>query len=334
MNLDKFKGCILGVAIGDALGMPVERMTAEKIREIVGELRDFLPASVNPKPFPEFEHMQAGSWTDDTQLTLAVMEALIESGGRFDMDVIARRHIEAYASTLGWGRSTRNACKRLSQGVHWSESGEPGGSGNGVMMKIAPLGLLRSMNTKTIDMPAESIAFAKMTHLATPAIVAGGVHEFAISMLPNFGPSIIFFGRFLESWAKNLEEKLPPHQDKISEQISLVLSMYHSGELVLETPETLGIRFGVGTKAAFSAFNSFALSYALFLRNPHSFDAVFDAVNAGGDTDTNASIVGSLLGAFNGMSVIPENLLTGLDRREFIEERIEKFWEVCVSADL
>lgn len=336
MSLDKFKGCILGVAIGDKLGMPVETMTAQDIRKAVGgEVRGYLSPQVNPRPFPEFAGLKESICTDDTDLTVAVMEALIESDGKFDMDVIARKHVEVAGDIRGMGKSTRNAIERLSRRVHWSRSGEPegprgGGAGNGVMMKIAPLGLLRALGTENVDLPQETIALARMTHLAPPAIVAAGVHAFSIAMLLDYkNTSLSHLLRSLLSWAKLLEGELPDSEDKISDQILWILSMYNSGELKQETPEALGIRFGVGTKAAFSAFNSFGLSYSLFVRNPRSFDSVFDAINAGGDTDTNASIVGSLVGVLNGMKVIPPDLIEGLETSGRITERVEKFFELC-----
>jgi len=337
MSLDQFKSCILSIAIGDKLGMPFETMTAQGIREAVvgGEVKGYLSPQVNPRPFPEFAGMTESICTDDTDYTMVVVEALIESGGKFDMDVIARKHVEAAKDIRGMGRSTRNSIERLSLGVHWSESGEPegprgGGAGNGVIMKVAPLGLLRALGTEDVDLPHETIAFSRMTHLAPPAIVAAGVHAFSIAMLLDYkSPSLSRLLAYLLSWAKLLEEKLPDSSDKISDQILWISSMYNSGELNQDTPETLGIRFGVGTKAAFSAFNSFGLSYSLFVRNPRSFDAVFDAVNAGGDTDTNASIVGSLVGALNGMEVIPPELIEGLEISDWVIERVEKFFEVC-----
>jgi ADP-ribosylglycohydrolase len=68
--------------------------------------------------------------------------------------------------------------------------------------------------------------------------------------------------------------------------------------------------------------------------NPDPFNAVLDAVNAGGDTDTNASIVGSLVGALHGIKVIPAELLLELEDKQEIQARIEKFYKVCVARAL
>lgn len=331
MNLDKFLGCIFGVAVGDALGMSFEVLSPAEIQNKVGRVDRFYPASINPKIFASERHLPAGAWTDDTQLTLATMEALIESSGRFDMDVIARRHVEAYlGDRRGWGRSTRNACKRLSEGVSWRESGEPGGSGNGVMMKIAPLGLYSSV---TPFDRRRLLEFAEMTHREPYAIVAGCVHAWIVEDLariayarplpfPNFSGMVQYYARMFEA-------ELPSHENKISELAFLLYELQESGTLSRESPEELSLRFGGGTKAAFSAYNSFGLSYAMFLRNPNSFDAVYDAIAAGGDTDSNASIVGSLLGALHGEKIIPLDLVREVERSEWIRARTEVFYSIC-----
>ena len=66
------------------------------------------------------------------------------------------------------------------------------------------------------------------------------------------------------------------------------------------------------------AYDSLPFTYAMFLRNPRSIETLFDTVNAGGDTDTNASMVGALLGARNGMRILSgnEHLIQGLWKNE------------------
>jgi ADP-ribosylglycohydrolase len=125
--------------------------------------------------------------------------------------------------------------------------------------------------------------------------------------------------------------ELPPHENKISELALFLYELQKSGTLYRESPEELSLRFGGGTKAAFSAYNSFGLSYAMFVRKPDSFEAVYDVIAAGGDTDSNASIVGSLLGALNGEKVIPSDLVGQVERSEWIRERTRIFFEVCVN---
>jgi len=333
MNLDKFLGCIFGVTIGDRLGAPVEGMNACDIRARFGEIRDFSHGK-----YP----------TDDSQLTFVTIDAFIESRGNFSMPIIAEKHKEAYKNEWhGWGRSTRKSCGRLCDNSgrwDWTNSGEPKGAGNGIMMKIAPLGLWRSISKEDpASFTEKCVEYAQMTHLGTPAIVAGVVHAAAIATLAVKESSFIHvhtFLNFLKRFAEIIEGDLPPDNAKISSQIENIMRyIYYGarGNLVEQTPDKIAALFGGGTSYA---YNSFGLSYAIFVRsvlnpdNPEPFNAVFDAVNAGGDTDTNASIVGSLVGAFYGMKAIPQNLVSALEDKDEIRERTEEFYKVCIARAL
>src|ERR1700733_14603677 len=96
---DRICGCFLGVALGDTLGAPVETFSAKKIQELFGRVEDFV----------SFDHSKylkgqpIGTVTDDTQLTLAVAEAIIECGV-VDLSSVARAHVRAYQEgPVGWG---------------------------------------------------------------------------------------------------------------------------------------------------------------------------------------------------------------------------------------
>jgi ADP-ribosylglycohydrolase len=78
---------------------------------------------------------------------------------------------------------------------------------------------------------------------------------------------------------------------------------------------------------SFIVYNTLPLAYACFLRHPTSVEALYDAVAAGGDTDTNASIAGSLVGALNGTAVFPAHLIEGLRMRERIMDTAERLCE-------
>lgn len=340
MNLDKFLGCTFGVAIGDALGMPFETMSACEIQNRVGEIEKFESPSLNPHIFSSLEHLPEGSWTDDTRLTLATMEAFVEARGRFSMKKIKEAHVKAFGEDRrGWGRSTRKACGRLAGGAHWRNSGEPNGSGNGVIMKISPLGLWNSiMQEELRPFVDKCLEFAKMTHLGTPAIVGGIIHAFAINTLASRDFSgvrhIFTFLDFFKELALGLEDELPPCDDKISDQIVEIMRRGTNGDLGTASAQEIASWFGGGTSYA---CNSFGLSYALFARSVYTndlvhlapFSAVFEAVEAGGDTDSNASIVGSLVGALHGVKIIPADLIAGVEKSEMIRELTEKFFEAC-----
>jgi ADP-ribosylglycohydrolase len=86
---------IPAIAYGDAAGLPVETKTARYIAENYGRISQLLPPVDNPFFRGQFE---AGTWSDDTQLSLAVSEALIMADG-FDLDAQAETHIAEFERT-------------------------------------------------------------------------------------------------------------------------------------------------------------------------------------------------------------------------------------------
>ena len=130
------------IAYGDAAGLPVEGKPAECIRERYGRITELQA----PSDHPFFPGSACGTVSDDTQLSLAVAESLIRTGG-FSLKSLADEHIAAYRQAprtaegvpCGWGGSTVKAVERMISGVPPRESGEKGKAGNGVVMKMAPL---------------------------------------------------------------------------------------------------------------------------------------------------------------------------------------------------
>ncbi len=164
---DKIEGMFLGVAIGDALGMPVEAMSLEEIRQKHGRIEEYL----DPAGHKWFAgKLKAGMWTDDTQLTLVIAESLIAKG-RIDIDDLAKRHVIVLKNSIGWGRSTRKAIERLRDGMHWSKSGFPEkfgeGTGNGVVMKISPIAAYIAAHHSRPIRPRLSVKelFERLEHL-------------------------------------------------------------------------------------------------------------------------------------------------------------------------
>lgn len=98
--LEKFKGCMLGLAIGDALGMPVEGLTAKEIRETVGQVRDMMSPASGHFHFG----LKAGQFTDDTEEALILAESMLESYG-FSGDKFSEKMMD-WESPGPWTRAS------------------------------------------------------------------------------------------------------------------------------------------------------------------------------------------------------------------------------------
>lgn len=317
-NRDKIRGIFLGIAIGDALGMPAETYSADEINRRFGFIDRYIKPADDHKWFAGRE---AGTWTDDTQLSLVVAESLIAKGD-IDMDDLAARHVAALNETdLGWGPSTREAVRWLEAGVHWSESAKrvhrpkaSKGLGNGVVMKLGPLAVFICLkynqpnNTNTYY--SELRDFTYMTHHSLMASTASMMHTVNFMNCLLDSPSSFDRERFIRN-TKGLA--VSPPNDLVNNFQKL---------RVYDDVREIIVDFGGGTSYV---ANSLPFSYAFFLRHPTNIQSLYEVVSAGGDTDSNGSIVGSLLGALNGASIFPQHLVDGLWQKDRILDTAEIF---------
>lgn len=323
MNRNKVRGMIIGGAIGDALGMPVETWSPEKILEAYPQgIERFIPPT-NHKWFDP-EKTPAGSTTDDTQLTIATMRGLIHGKtlGLFEdeyenyMHGIALAHADALkATTDGWGHTTRDAVRRIANGVNWSISGktsEPNrGTGNGVPMKCSPLAALYASPIIKDDIGFHQfcVEYSAMTHYSKMSAYACVCHVHAVLMCLNKTPANFDTTEFtttISDWIWECEEDGKYnvlHLNDASD--NLEIRMYDLLRLKDELPAMSQAQiienFGNGSCYV---YDSLPFSYAWFLKDPYSFQILQQVVQAGGDTDTNAKIVGEMLGALHGFDAI------------------------------
>ncbi len=317
---DKVCGCLAGVAVGDAMGMPVEIMTPEEIllatggrgvQGIIAPLQDKLKGT---------RDLPAGSVTDDTDLTNASARSLIRCG-RFDIRDQAQEFVAEYKrGTIGWGRATTKAAKAL---IAFYETGvgqnpelpvppptKPGeGGGNGVAMKIAPLAIWNGLTEpKSLDpLLTRVMEFGLMTHGDPRAsfsayAVAMFVDKLMRRRRPMDRSEVTYFMTKVVNTVKQAEFRYQffrPGGDRLSDKLALVLQSHG---------EVGRLRESVGNSCY--ALESIPFTLGIFLRHPQDFRAgVLEAVNAGGDADSTASMVGSLVGANCGLGAIPQEWL-------------------------
>ena len=152
-DLDKAYGCLIGVAIGDAMGSPTTFMTLEEIAKRYGYVEEFIDP---PADHPIHAGLKAGQVTDDTELTILVAESIIRSG-KIDTENYIRMLIEWALSrkileTDFIGPSTKRALQKLIEGSDPKEAGKLGTT-NGGAMRISPVGIVdrRRLDQAVID---------------------------------------------------------------------------------------------------------------------------------------------------------------------------------------
>ena len=330
VSRDKVAGMFWGIAIGDALGMPVETFKPEQIKTRYGKLisANYIAA----KGHKWYDGHPVGSWTDDTQLSIAVADALIEKPTRISPSLIAKKHVETLEKygEAGWGGTSKRAVKRLAEGVSYKKSSyEEGksfsGCGNGTAMKAGPIGafLCSSQNEEGRDIRDIS-RVSLTTHSTSMAVSATLAHAFAVKYCLLTEPEEFSRSKFIGNVIRysaigSLFASETRTEDDLTERFySLSLSEKFTRKMILE-------QFGGGSCYV---YNSLPFTYMFFIKNFMKFQTILNIINAGGDSDSNASMAACLLGALHGVSIFPKKLIDTIHDKDAVESTVERFCDI------
>ena len=292
MHLNRARGALLGLAVGDAIGTTVEF----KPRGSFMPLTDMIGGG----PF----NLLPGQWTDDTSMALCLAASLVEHG--FDahdqMDRYLQWHDEGYMSStdkcFDIGIATSSALERYRRnGNPMAGSSKPDNAGNGSIMRLAPVPI------HYLDTPELAIqmseAQSKTTHQAPECLIACRLLAEALI-------------RAIEGRAK--DDVLAPLQHAIP--MSNALKSIADGHY--KTKSATQIQ-GSGYVVA-----SLEAAFWCFWQTDSFKDCVLLAANLGDDADTTAAVAGQLAGAFYGESGIPEHWLKKLAMAKEIRQLAEQ----------
>ncbi len=303
----KFLGALVGTAVGDALGMPVEGYDPKQIQLKYGKIREMLSGK-----------LPAGSYTDDTEMMIGVAESLIENRG-FNGEHMAKTFIKNFDSSRGYGFGVQIVLQLISEGESWEEAaknlfGGVGSYGNGAAMRIAPVSIFYYDNFDELKKTA--IKTAKITHTHPLGVEGAVLQAYAIALALNQHPlKNLDIENFLQTLQNFVKSEV--YKNKIK-KIKLLLSKKTSKWEVI---------FLLGN--GIEAFNSVPTAIYSFLANYKSFeDAVTYAVNLGGDTDTLGAMTGAISGAYHGFEAIPKRWLNKLENLDYLKSLAEKIWEI------
>jgi ADP-ribosyl-[dinitrogen reductase] hydrolase len=300
-TVDQIKSLLFGVALGDALGVPVEFMSREEIREDpVTDMRGY--GTYN---------LPAGTFSDDSSLTFCLAEALLSE---FDLTTIGNTFVKWYhynywtarGSVFDIGHTTRVAIDRLAEGVKPSLAGcyDASDNGNGALMRIAPLVFY------VFDKPlSERFALARqvsaMTHGHLRSVIACFYYlEFAKQLLEKKNKFDIY---------QNLQGLVTDHLEELCiDKVELGLFDRLLKQNVFEVQEE-------DISSTGYVLHTLEASIWTLLSTNDYEAAVLKAVNLGDDTDTTGSVTGALAGLLYGVEEMPSNWLAQIARREDIE---------------
>ena len=278
----RFTGALLGTFVGDALGMPYEG------RGWSGDPIE----------------MTRGIYTDDTQMMIGIAESLVACGG-FDGGDMARRFVENFDPTRGYGSGAFRVIGNLVAGQPWDHAGVglfgSGSYGNGSAMRIAPIGVFYHDDEEKLREAARLSSIISHTH---PLGKQGAMLQaYAVALALRHGVSgELDAGQMIQ----NLRDFLPVDADVFRDKLT---SLEHLLDGDPSRREVIG-RLGNGVRS----FESVPTAIYSFLSHWKSFeDAVIYAVSLGGDADTIGAMTGAIAGAYHGCQRIPSRWLDKLE---------------------
>ena len=289
-RLDQFRGCLLGLALADALGARYEGGFAERLLwSLIGSTAE--------------GHMR---WTDDTQMSVDVAESLLERGA-LDADDLALRFARSYRWSRGYGPSAAKVLKRIARGADWRQANRSvhaaGSFGNGAAMRAPVIGLYFANRPQ--DVAAAARLSASVTHAHPYAMEGAVLVASATSAAVNSSDAREVLRQAsgvcgLDAFAAKLEMA----RGWLSSQCA--------------PPPTLVRRqLGNGVAAAESCVTAIYVA-ARFLGAPFEEMQAF-VVGCGGDVDTIGAMAGAIWGAANGAAGLPAAQLARLEQRQRLE---------------
>ena len=308
MFFEKAYGTLLGVAYGDAFGMPTSLWNPEMIHKNYPDgVNELLPA---PKGHLIHNGMFAGQVTDDTQQTLLLADQFIEEK-KFTREGIAKRLL-AWAKSLNafesmiLGPSSLKALKMIEDGIPLELTGSMGET-NGAAMKITPVGIVHPGD---YDAVIEDVAEVCLpTHNTSTAISGASAVACAVSAGMAGGNIDSLIDAALYGANQGLKLGNQWYGASIEKRIEFAIKLVSSKKCEKEIWQDLYDYIGSGVAITESVPTAIALVY-YYKGNP--LLTAYGSANMGGDCDTVGAIAGGIAGSFSGVHIFPEKIIQKL----------------------
>lgn len=329
------KGCLFGMAIGDGYGYPTEFLSIKEIKD---------KWSPNGPEQPEGNPILV---TDDTQMAIAVAQALIlSSKDNFNIAILEQNLIQNYIRWLNDPQNNRapgmtciRSCERLEKGLHWTRATELNSKGCGANMRVVPVGLLASKGLDSTTIGAIAQFQSALTHAHPTALAASEITAITVSKLFNKIPAQDLLdellkyseqqkGEYHSTYLKNIWDR-PPFRSSEEfitlgwEQIIAVLLKVKEALLRKDKDTDPCLLVGAGWIAE-EAFATALYCFLLFPEQP--IKAIQRAVITSGDSDSIACLTGAFSGVYCGINKIPKDWVNRIEYKDELET-ISLFYE-------
>ena len=297
---DRFLGAVLGLAIGDALGMPVAGLSRREIADRFGRVETFLSRCL-----PDGTEIAAGEVTDETETVLSIVEGMTTGAGTIDPETIGPRllHLAAGDSRRWFPPETLAALDRASRTLEFTVPlDEDAAAPADVAVRGVPVGLMHAVGTLNhAALRADAEQVVRLTHGSTAAIAAAEAVALATRLAARDDEPP-------ERWPALVAESLGG--GAMAEAMVRLQALLDGGADAAAVDAALADQTG--------AARTVPLALAAAIRADLFEEAVAEAVNAGGETDTAGALAGAVTGARFGSAGIPQTLIDELGSRIYV----------------
>lgn len=306
------KSALLGMAVGDALGVPVEFSSRNRMKRV--PVTGMQTAGTWGQP--------AGTWSDDTSLAIATMDSIIRQRTLDGVDVMENfvrwLHDDEFTAnddTFDCGNTTGAAINNFALGASPETCGlnDIKSNGNGSLMRIFPAVFYAYVKATTDEEALKIVHYVSaLTHAHNISKIACGIYFFIAAQILD--------GSDLKTAIQNgLEQakEFYSQRDEFAEDLKVYSRLFEKNFADLPEDEINSNGYVVSTLEA---------SIWCLLNSSSYKELALMAVNLGGDTDTTGAVAGGMAGLAYGVHEIPSDWLNVLRRRAYLEELAEKFF--------
>ena len=292
-NQDRFLGAILGMAIGDAFGMPVAGWSATTISDWYGEVTNYLP-----RTFSDGDDVSPGEISDETEIALCIIESVTAAQGEIDVENIGVRMAYLAGSTSRRWLSDETAAAldgRSEEYEYQLPLVDDEDVGADILARGIPIGLMHSMGAfDGAALRTDTSAVTRITHGSPLALTLVEAVARAVALAARGSMQL---DQLPSSVAKGLPDG----------RVHAVLGGLHDEDRSAPTQVLRSALDIVGAATSFQA-------------------ALEQAVAMGGATDARSSLVGALYGGHYGSAAIPQRLIDDLEARIYVSLAVPWFY--------
>ena len=310
---NKFYGALFGFCVGDMIGVPVEFSSRrEREKDMVQELRAY---GTYHQPF--------GTWSDDTSLTLCLIDAINKG---FSLEKVSDNFISYYekadftphGEVFDIGNATRDAIEKMIRGVAPDKCGgdQETDNGNGSLMRVLPLAFYgENLNSKDLIKLTEDVSALTHAHKRSKLACIFYV-VYAMLLIQGYGKAEAYDKAVIcvhKNCKKPYKDELKNFENILSKKcITFSKEQIKSTGYVIDTLE--------------------AVLWCFYHADSYK-ETILNAVNLGGDTDTIAAIAGGIAGIYYGYVQIPDQWIQNISRKEEMQQMFSDFYKILNNAE-